>query len=275
MSEAATRIGGIVDWLRTSLPPPAGYVVVFSLIIAMLVLTSCSTQPPDRRSDHKRNMDLQLEQSSQRSDESAYQQINRALSYYKQIDDRPGQWQANISLANWHIAQHEKIKALPFARRALGLAEKLNDRSMKFTSSIQLGLLTEAPPLYLQALNNAQTDLQRALALTFLKRYEEAKKIFPRPHSDQNPDELGFLYYHYGKHRKELPYVLLALDNYRNADYVYGVIDSLFLAAQLAEKPATASDFAERALLAAESAKDEMRTRAIQAWINMHIKGIK
>ncbi len=234
-----------------------------------MLLVACSTQPVDHRSERKRAVDLQLEQSGQRTDKIAYQQTNSALSYYEQIDDRSGQWQANVSLADWHVAHDEKAKAEPYARRALYLAEKLDERSMKFTSSIQLGQLTEDQSLYRQAYNNAQTGLQRAIALTFLQQYDEAEKSFTGIGSSQNPDELGFLYYQYGKHKRELRYVLLALDNYRKADNVYGVIDSLFLAARLAEHGAAATDYAERALLAAEGIGSKARAGAIQEWMKM------
>jgi hypothetical protein len=248
-------------------------VLVWCIPLCLFVLpTACSTQQVDFRSEAKKTADMQLEQNGRRGDKIANQQINQALSYYELVDDRPGQWQANLSLANWHLTQGEDAKAEPYARQGYELAEKLNDRAMIYHSSVQLGRLVNDSSYYQQALNSAEGSLQKAVALTLLERYEEAESLFGGIDSTQESEQLGFLYYRYGKHRRMLSYVLLALESYRRADNISGIIDSLFLAAQLATSESMAIDYAQRALLSANRAGSEVRRDAIQHWIDTRVE---
>ncbi len=239
--------------------------------IALVTLTSipvaCSHTEPLQRSVRYQNAVIHLQRGSDSTDAASYGQATRALSYFEQIDDRAGQWRANVRLANWHLAKLESDTAIPYAREAYRLAERLGESPMLFVSSLQLGSVTNDDKLMAGAYAHAQSPLQKALALTYIKKFDRAEAYLAELDGDRNPGDVGFLYYQVGKHKGELADVLTAQRYYRLADNVLGVIDSLFLAAQLADGE-SAADFAARAVRAARSAGYQTRAAAIQQWID-------
>lgn len=218
-------------------------------------------------SPQQQQMDVQLAYLGERADPDVGSELAAALQLYEQLDDLRGQWQANFRLASWHMARNDRTAALPFSRRAMALALRLQDDSRQFASLIQLGQLTDQATLFDQAARCARTDTELALAWTLMQRYPDAAALFKPLNAHEQPEIFGFMYYQYGKHTGDIESVLAALTLYRQAGNVYGVVDSLFLAAQVAPQITDAIDYAERALRAAEHLPDEARSRFIQAWL--------
>jgi len=203
--------------------------------------------------------------------DSGLRGLETALAYFEQIDEADGQWRANKAVADWYINNRQTARALPYASRGLVIAHQLSSPEYIYASAVQLGQLSESETYYSLALNHAQSDKEKALALTLLQRFDAAESTILRAVDAEPGSETAFIYYHIGKYQRNLGYVLKARQYYQYADNIFGVIDSLFLAAQISESQQAAMrarDFAERALRAAKHSESKARIAAITKWLS-------
>ncbi len=241
----------------------------FALLILPLSLWGCAHSEKASVPLHKQMVDQQLAASVNLPAASSYRQMQGALDYYIALDDRPGQWRANYQLAQWALSQHQGTRALEYAKVAFELADKLNDGAMKSASAVLLGQLKDNDKdLFNFAFEQAATPLQKAIALSLLDRYDEVAELMDSIDGALYPNEKGFLLYRYGKQNHSIDHIEQALRYYQTAGNNKGVVDSLFLAAKIAENKLKALDYARRALASAEIQSDRQRITAIQLWLN-------
>lgn len=253
-------------------------------IVVTVLLVSCSSSPRDDRPHHLARLDQQLVNVYEDANPFAEHELKLLLRDYELLDDAAGQWAANFKLANWYISLNKSRSALPYARRAEQLSRELhsqeypissyNNENLRFVSLIQLGQLSGEPSVLGLALNYAKVDVERLIALTYLKRFDEVEVHLNKIHADSEPSAAAFACYQLAKYGRDPEFAKKATDYYRVAGSHFGVVDSLFLNAQLLEESGgSEAEFIELAVRAKRAARhlpDEKRVMAIEAWIAAH-----
>ena len=245
------------------------------LVIALgFLLSACSQKQAPIQSPQAQMYHERLVLQSQNLSPTYISQRNQALHYYQSIDDRLGQWQAHLGLANGYLAASDRDQALVHARAAHRLALTFNNPSMQYASDLQLGQLSGDRQLIQSALENADTTLKQAVCMALLQQFdglESLLKELPQQTLD-NSKQLGFVFYHWGKHQNDLASLNQALHFYRSAGHASGVVDTLFVSAKIAqqEDPQLAQQFAQRALLAAIQLENDPRQARIKTWIQQN-----
>jgi len=244
------------------------------LVIATIVclLAACVTTDEPARSDLADDMYATIKENSSRYNASSHGRLHAALAYFEKVDDLEGQWQANYTLANWYMGQQRPTEAQSSAKAAMSLATRLQRADYIYASAIQNGQLNANPGHYAAALNHASGPAQTLIAQILLQDFSAANSLLMAQKVTGSANDLGFIYYHVGKHNKDPDQLMVAREHYQRADNVYGVIDSLFLAAQLTypERPQQAIDYAQRALRAAAHIDNQRRKASISQWIADH-----
>ena len=249
------------------------------LIIIVVGLSGCSnieSKTPTRSSEAEAALSI-VSDAQGRTDAAARLDLLKALGVLEGLDDRAGRWAASNALANWHIAQREDDAAVPFSRQALALAPHISTADAMYQSNLQLGQLTQDRLLIQAALPHAEDELDRAVVHILLDNFEKAAIALARFErgavvSRQQSAAMGFVLYRLGKQHQDQALVLQALEWYRLAADVFGVIDALFLTATLETSPDMALDYAGRALLAARQSRAAPRIAAIEIWMASQVR---
>lgn len=235
------------------------------------LLLACQSAPAPTISALHKDMDALFKDPLPLATDSDLRRLETALVYFEQIDEAEGQWRANKAIADWHIKHHQTATALPYASRGLAIAKQLSRPEYIYASAVQVGQLNDSETYFSVALNHAQSDKEKALALTLLQRFDAAESAILSSVDADYGSETAYIYYHIGKYQRNLGYLLKARQHYQYADNTFGVIDSLFLAAQISEAQQDterARDFAERALRAAKHSESKARISAITKWLS-------
>lgn len=237
------------------------------LAVCLLFMVGCASTKAPKIPEHKELMDDSLEWSLIDGDVAGKSVIEQALHYYQALDDRQGQWQANLALARWHLARDDRAAAANYGQAALAIARDLPLSKYRCGAALFVGQLQQDKQLFQYALDNADTPLQKALALSLLEDFEGSSKWFGKIHDQRFADEKGFLLYRYGKANASITHLQQALARYRYAGNALGVVDSLFLLAQLSADPDRARGLGQRALKSAQAQRDQRRVAAIENWL--------
>ena len=240
--------------------------------LGLLLLSGCSLTKAPKVPEHKELTDDSLEWSLIDGDVAGKNVIQQALQYYRALDDRPGQWEANLALARWHLARGDIAAASEFGRSALAIGKQLPNSKYRCSAALFVGQLQGDVELYHYALKNAESPLHKALALSLLDQYEASAKQFGRINDLRYADEKGFLLYRYGKAKSSTKHLEQALELYQYAGNALGVVDSLYLLAQLSPSPAAAKGYGVRALHSAKAQQDQRRVKAIQSWLETRME---
>ncbi|GAA3947564.1 hypothetical protein GCM10022278_03470 [Allohahella marinimesophila] len=244
------------------------------LIVLSLFLAGCGSvehKAPVRSSEAEAAFQL-VQNAEGRKDDAARADLRSALGVFEALDDRPGRWAASAALANWHIAQREVETGAAYSRQAFELAPHTNSTHAMYESSLQLGQLTQDRDIILSAMPHAQNALETAVIHVLLNDHAAATQALAAYEQPANASRAenaarAFVLYRLGKHNGDKALVIEALKHYRLAADVYGVTDSLFLAATLETSPAAALELAQRALLSARQSGEPSRITVIAQWL--------
>ena len=238
-------------------------------LLSTLLITACASvdQPVTPRLQQQQ-ANLQTYHQMLLNPTSSTGQLQRALIFFQSTDNLAAQWHAHHLLASRYLDQPPI--ALDHARQAWQLAQQLAQAPLQYASSVQMGMLTSDHKYYTQALAQALTPVDKALALMLLGDYQQSAALFLEMEPTSAPERMAFLYYQYGKHTSQQAAVMRALALYQSLGDVSGIIDSLYLAAQLEPEQEQAGFFARRALGAAQAVEDGQRTQVIESWLAEH-----
>lgn len=240
----------------------------FTVVVFLSCLSACSSLPT------KVNQDILyaeriVENYQQQYNDFSLRQLHSALATFTSYDQLSQQWSAQFAISNWHSANGDHNLAQKHATFAYELADILQNQNKRYASHIQLGQLSNSTTLFQQALDLTENDIEKAIIYTHLEQYNKAYSLFSN-NNKASKEDLAFLYYRYGKYKKHIPSVLKARDLFIITSNKTGVIDSLFLAAQLVQgKPATT--LAQRALSASIESLDKAREEVIRSWLRQQL----
>jgi len=231
------------------------------------ILAGCASIPEQRPASLTR-ADKLLESSVEQGYSDALTLQAEALAIYQSNDDLRGRWRANSLLAASYIKLGKIERAGAHAQVSYKLSQVLDDRETCYASSLQLGALFSDIELLEQALGCAEGQVQEALVLAFLERYDDIPLSLAAAEPGKDSADIALILYRLGKFRGERSLVLLALTHFRAAGNTVGVIDSLYLAARLSKDPDQQIELAHRALLAARAAGASVQAQSISNWLS-------
>lgn len=237
-----------------------------SMVVALFLscLSACSSVPSQANRDIQ-DAERLVKNYQHQYDGFSLRQLHTALTTFTRFDQLSRQWSAQFAIANWHIANKDLLEAKKYATLAFNLTNTLQNKAKRYASHLQLGQLNNSKMLFLQAQELAQNDIEKAIIYTHLEQYDKAYPLFSN-NNDASKEDLAFLYYRYGKYKKDISSVLKARELYIMTGNKTGVIDSLFLASQLSQRKRGAA-LAQRALNASIESQDKIREVAIRTWL--------
>ena len=206
----------------------------------------------------------------QQSPEQALIDLERALRLYSLVDDRAGQVRIHVKLARLYYRLGQREKAILHLDRALDVSSRLGDARQLYDVYLLDGRLRDRRESYERALEFANGPIQKAVALSYLGRTQEAYRLV-QGHSRQAkeaPDDAAFVVYEHARSSGDPAVAEQALALYKHADNHGGIADALYLTGQLHRRNGDLGqyrDYLERALTVSRALGDETRTRAIKA----------
>ncbi|MEM7364588.1 MAG: hypothetical protein AAF525_11225 [Pseudomonadota bacterium] len=241
---------------------------VISLGLACLVLVSCGGSGPTgprvvylERSamDAVRLGDASL----------AWESMDEALRHFERQDDLAGQWRMRLLRTRYAFDTgderiRQEIDALTEVSKQLG------SDTARYENAILVGRVSGDVMHFETALQHATTPIQRAVALTYLNRYEDAAEIINRSPPGQAGD-IAFVTYHVAVHEQSASRFREARAAYVQAGNPRGTADCLFQLARLARadgEDETAASFANRAIRALSSAGFDREANVVRAWLS-------
>jgi tetratricopeptide (TPR) repeat protein len=255
--------------------PDPCFNLLFHLLIAALVTASgCASRPsasgPASLQEAQR---LETDVSADRLRQSptrAVADLLHALELYALADDLDGQARCQLRLARIRFMQNRREEAAGHLAEAAWAANLLADTGYLYQTHLIRGRLQDSAREYERALSHAGRPIEKAVALTYLGRIDEAHAVI-RGAIDTNtpqPDDYGFVLYAAAKRSRDLPTAQQALDFYKLADNPVGIADSLYLLARIhmaAQGRETARAYLQRALVVCRALGDTRRERKLIA----------
>jgi len=179
--------------------------------------------------------------------------LRRAAQLYTLMDDTPGVVRVYLTIARIHEYRNEAAVAGRYAEAALQLSSEHQVPEAHYRALLMVGRLNTDSGRFEQALGMAQSALQKAVALTYLQRYDEAYALIANL-TEPEPAELGdlaFVLHAYARSNLAQKSAEHALALYKRSDNYRGIARCLHLlgdiAAQRGEKK-TAALYHARAL---------------------------
>jgi tetratricopeptide (TPR) repeat protein len=149
------------------------------------------------------------------------------------------------------------------------LGTRLAPATVAYANAIMQGHIDTQGPYYQRALSAATSDLEHAVALTYLERHAQAMTFMDASLTDQ-PGSRAFVYFRFALTAQSASAYQQALAFYQQAQDARGIADVLVRLAQLAaanEQLAQARAYAERAASVLTAAGDAERAGQVDAWL--------
>lgn len=218
---------------RVSSPHP---VWIFLLVLLAGCVSSAVTEGPETLLEAGR---LERSVTSLRvraAPSQAVADLERALRLYALSDDEDGQLRCHLKLARMGFALGEQAMAVEHLDASLLISDRLGLPAHLYQARIR-----KAPDGFHLALGFARTPIERAVALTYLGRVEEARALV-RAHLDEvegEADDLAFVLYTYAKQAADVASAEQALALYKAAENPVGTADALYLLARSGSRART------------------------------------
>jgi tetratricopeptide (TPR) repeat protein len=250
--------------------------LVGSVGLLVAVMQGCSTKAPVMAQphpleQHANNM-LQayaVSPSTVASHEQLHHSLQQAMMHFKRLDDPAGQWRIAYSSAQHALAQHDPQTLAAHTAVMQRLGRRLSPATVAYTNAIMQGQVDPQGPYYQRALATAANDLERAVALTYLGRHDEALTLMDAQLTD-HADSRAFVYYRYAMSAQSATAYQQALAYYQQVQDARGIADVLVRLAQLAavnDQIADARAYAERAVSVLNASGDAVRAEQVDAWL--------
>jgi tetratricopeptide (TPR) repeat protein len=245
------------------------------LLLAYLALGSGCASPPAETGPATLQQAERLEQGVtaerlRRSPAPAIQDLQHALALYSLADDQAGQARCHLALARVRFLQNQPAEAIGHVAAAEQAMQGLDDAALLYQLHLLKGRLADSADDYEQALRYATQPIERAVALTYLGRIDEAHGAI-RTHIDDETeyaDDVGFVLYAVAKQSFDAATARQALAFYKQADNPVGIADSLYLLARIhlaADDVLNARVYLQRALVVSRALGDTRRERKLLA----------
>lgn len=244
----------------------------WTAIVLVACMGACSSAPPpipalmSGVNPMERNainaLDLNLAQQ-------ASEGLDAALRRYESLDDLAGQWRIHLIKARIARARGDVTTAEQEADRLESLARLLNSREADYETLVLLGEIRSESRYFESALSIAGSKVQRAVALTYLDRVDEAIALVDDTGVD-HPDDRAFVLFRYALKTGSTQDLERALAAYRRAKDSRGVADTLVHLSRLAAHRgdlAQARMYGLRAVSVLESVGDGSRASAVKRWL--------
>ena len=245
------------------------------LLLAFMALACGCASPPTETGPASLEQAQRLERGVtaerlRQSPSAAIQDLQRALALYSLADDQAGQARCHLALARIRFLQNQPAEAIGHVAAAEQALQGMDDAALFYQLSLLKGRLADSADEYEQALRYATQPIERAVALTYLGRIDEAHGAI-RTHSDDETeyaDDYGFVLYAVAKQSFDATTARQALAFYKKADNPVGITDSLYLLARIhlaAQDVLNARVYLQRALVVSRALGDTRRERKLLA----------
>lgn len=249
---------------------------IVGMLAFVAAMQGCSSQPnvstPLHPLEQNANNSLQAYAGSPAtvaSHAQLHQSLQLARAHFQRLDDPAGQWRiANLS-AQHALAQHDAEALASHTAEMQQLGKRLPTATVAYANAIMQGHVEPWGTAYQRALALATNDLERAVALTYLGRSDEAMALMEAGLVDK-PDSRAFVYYRFAVSAQSSVAYEQALAYYQQVQDARGIADVLVRLAKLAvvnNQFTAAKAYAERAVSALSAAGDTDRAGQVDAWL--------
>ena len=201
--------------------------------------------------------------------EEAAEALQLALEQYQRNDDVYGQWRVHYLSAKYALAHEDSPAVTDHVTAMKRLASQLDNRYVQYRTHLLAGILNNDQGQFSKALTFANSNLQKAVALTYLGQSRQAIDLLDNADQD-HPADRAFVHYRYAQQGNSSTPYEQALGYYQAAKDPRGVADSLVSLARLASaqgQTTTAQQYAERAVNVLRSSGNETKAIAISNWL--------
>lgn len=238
-----------------------------------MLLASCASQPPDERPITIQTAErLEASLSAERvrlAPEQAATDLERALLLYSLADDQGGQVRCHLRLTRLYYILGEWTLAQNHLKQGAEAAARLGDARALYESALLQGRLNGRKQDYETALSHALRPIEKAVALTYLGRTEEAYALIRGrlDQADADPDDYAFVLQAHARAVGDLRLAQRALDLFKQADNAPGIAGTLELMGHIATgagRHDLARGFYERALVVNRARGDQDAVNRIE-----------
>ena len=243
---------------------------IFSALLCGLLLSACSSTPPDTRPQAIQTAENLEERVSQRQVQLAPRQVEdeltRALNLYAVSDHQEGQARCHLKLARLHYRMGNRDEVQFHLAEAGQIADRLDHNRFRYETALLKARMSGAAEDYERAGEYASSSIEKAVVKVYLG---DPKGAYQQIGGDAEsaPDDYAFVYYHYAEASGDENVAQKALDLHRTHDNYYGVASTLFLLGRInrdAGDPQEARGYFERAFAAARAMEDETLMNEIE-----------
>lgn len=245
----------------------------FWICLGSLLLSGCLSQPGTEVPasyfvDRAVRLEAQAQQDIQSNTlESAVENYRQAHKIYASLDHGAGRARTTLALAGLYDLLGDQDQSRLRAQQALEVAQSLPGQPALFRIHLLLGKLDHDKDAFQKALDQAQSPLEKAMALVYLNRVEEAWQQIREETPVTLFGDYAFVWYAYGKHRKDASAVEQALVLYKKGDHVLGVSNALYLLGRIFHAQGDipqARAYLERALAVNRALERPRRIQAVE-----------
>jgi tetratricopeptide (TPR) repeat protein len=236
---------------------------IFSLVGGVL-LTACSSTPPDTRPQAIQTAENLEERVSQRQVQLVPRQVEdeltRALNLYAVSDNQEGQARCHLKLARLHYRMGNQDDLQFHLVEAERIANRLDHDRFRYESALLRARLSGKAEDYERAGEYASSSIEEAVVRVYLGDPEGAYRLVSGGDVESAPDDYSFVYHHYAEAAKDAGVARKALEIHREYGNHHGVASTLFLLGRIsrdAGNPQQARGYFERAFAAARALDDE------------------
>jgi tetratricopeptide (TPR) repeat protein len=249
-------------------PKPAKKMLLAALILGFIV--SCSSLPISMLASNVSYLEQNaLNALKLQNTEEALKMLDLALVEYQQIDDMYGRWRILSLKAKLALGSSNLSVAREISPKLTDIAAQLDDNIISYQTNILQARIHLDDVYFQRALNYASSRLEQATVYTYLGEPQRAIALIDQDRND-HPSERAFIFYQAGIASSSLQDFKRALLYYRAANDSRGVADSLFRLARVSAEQSNipaARLYANRAIIALESANHTKNASAIRSWV--------
>lgn len=238
--------------------------------IILSFVSACSSTPaPKLTSNISFSEQNALNALMLHNTEEALTTLDVALSEYQKLDDMYGRWRIQSLKAKLALGSSNLSVAREISPKLTDIAAQLNDNMVSYQTRILQGRIHLDDEYFRRALPYASSRLEQATVYAYLGEPQQAVALIDSDRKD-HPAERAFIFYQAGIVSSSLEDFERALNYYRVAEDSRGVADSLFRLARIAAKQSktnAARLYADRAIIALESANHDKNANVIRSWV--------
>ena len=216
--------------------------LIFLIIPVVFILSACSSKevkPPAPIETKAERLEKRSHADTRKYDyPAATEAAHDALVLYALLDDREGQLRSHVNLTRLYLLQDQRNKAEKHLGKAKSLAAEMDDHSQIYQVHLLSGKLNNDESEFRQALDTANSPLEKAVAETYLQNYDQAYALIENepPVSSIEEDDTAFVLLQYARYADHAEAGQSALTLFKKNENTIGISDSLYVLATIAKK---------------------------------------